>query len=114
MSFGTTVSSADAILTQDNYKQGCLTTEKFMIGVTVLDNGKYAAFSLEVDTGIPVEYSEFVDLRSALKYANAEIIDRGKLSGHCHYEAFGCDKGSSCKGAQKGACSSCSHSTHSC
>lgn len=96
-------------LTVDNYKQGCLTTSELMVGVTYLDNGRYAAFCLEIDTGIPAEYSEFSDLNSALSFANAQIN-----TGTCHYEAFGCDKGSRCKGAQKGACSGCSNAALSC
>ncbi len=92
-------------LTPDNYARGCLTGNRLMIGVTRLDTGKYAAFSVVIETGVPHDYTEHDTLESAL--LNARTITEPNSC----YEAFGCDKGSSCKGAQRGACTSCGNNT---
>ena len=97
------------LLSAENHAQGLLVSDALCGGVVPLDTGKFAAFVTEIDTAVPVDYEEFLTLNEAIDHMN-----RRAASGGWHFEAFGCTKGASCKGAQKGACEGCSNNVNAC
>ena len=97
-----------ALLTEDTYKQGLLVNDSVMTGVVELQTGAFAVFVTEIETARTTSYTEFPILTEALDYINTKLQ---VLAANLHYEAFGCDKGSNCKGAQKGACAGCSNNS---
>ena len=88
------------MLTQETYKTGMLVNEELMAGVVALEDGSYAVFSTEIETAATRDFKKFEELISALNFAN-------QLVPGAVFETFGCNKGSSCKGAQAGNCEGC-------
>lgn len=84
-----------------------------MAGVVDRAEGRYVVFSTEVETGETRSFHEYGDLATALKQVHL-IIENQSQGGKFWFEAFGCSKGSSCRGAQKGHCTSCSQNESSC
>ncbi len=97
-----------ALLTADTYKTGLMHDNERMAGVVELPAGGFAVFVTEMETARTTHYREFPALDEALNHA--AILFK---PGAAYFEAFGCDKGSSCRGAQKGACTSCGNNEHS-
>ena len=101
------MSAITTLLTAETYKTGLLHDDEHMAGVVALPSGAFAVFVTVMETACTTHYREFPALDEALNHA--AILFK---PGTAHFEAFGCDKGSSCKGAQKGACESCGNSGH--
>jgi hypothetical protein len=102
-----TAATTTALLTAETYKTGLIHDDVRMAGVVALPTGGFAVFVTEMETARTTHYQEFPALDEALNHA--AILFK---PGSAHFEAFGCDKGSSCRGAQKGACTSCGNNEH--
>ena len=104
-----TTLATPALLTTDTYKTGLIHDDECMAGVVELPTGGFAVFVTEMETARTTHYQEFDALDEALNHA--AILFK---PGSAHFEAFGCDKGAGCKGAQKGACVSCGNNESEC
>ena len=93
-------------VTAENFKTGLLVSDEEFTGVVELPTGAFALFCTELVSSETTRYDEFPDLHAALF-----ALELHTQEGGYHFEAFGCDKGSSCKGGQKGGCENCGNAT---